>query len=187
MEEESEAATPREAQGMTPVADFAKLSVSAGTLERQEVSTPPVLSPVLEQAAPADVEMAAAEPEEGDVLGHMQLMFGKLKKQLTPGEKARLEELRKQWAKQEKQTKIAEYQAKVLEKQDEKREKAACLAQEHKQQWEKSVRIAEEQDAQLERDTQLQALKEEATHHAFADVPVDSEQERTSDEDLAQQ
>ncbi len=32
-EEESEAAPPREARGTTPVMDFAKLSVSAGTPE----------------------------------------------------------------------------------------------------------------------------------------------------------
>ncbi len=93
MEEESEVAPRREAWGTMPILDFAKLSVSAGTLERQEVSTPPVLSPVPEQAAPADVEMAVAEPEEEDALGEAQLMFGKSEKRLTQGEKARLEEL----------------------------------------------------------------------------------------------
>ncbi len=50
-------------------------------------------------------------------------MFGKLEKHLTPTEKARLEQLNKQWAEQEKQTKIAEYNVKVLEKQNEKRER----------------------------------------------------------------
>ncbi len=92
MEEESEAAPPREAWGTTPIADFAKLSVS--TLERQEVTTPPVLPPMMEQATPADVEMAVEEteemaveePEEGDVLGEAQLMFGKKEKNLMPGE-----------------------------------------------------------------------------------------------------
>ncbi len=84
MEEESEAAPPREAWGTTPVMDFAKLSVSAGTPERQEVSTPPVLPHVSEQAAPADVEMAAEEPEAEGVLGEVQLMFGKSEKRLTP-------------------------------------------------------------------------------------------------------
>ncbi len=83
MEEESEAALPREARGTMPVLDFAKLSVSAGTLEQQGVSTSPVLSPVLEQAAPADVEMAAAEPEAGDILGEVELTFGKPDKDLT--------------------------------------------------------------------------------------------------------
>ncbi len=84
MEEASEAVPPREVWGTTPVLDFTKLSVSAGTPERQEVSTLPVLPPVPEQAALQDIEMAATEPETEDVLGEMELMFGKLKRDLTP-------------------------------------------------------------------------------------------------------
>ncbi len=45
----------------------------------------PVLPPMPEQAAPADVEMAAEEPEEEDVLGDAQVMFGKKEKDLTEG------------------------------------------------------------------------------------------------------
>ncbi len=96
MEEASEAVLPREAWGTTPVLDFAKLSVSAGTPERQEVSTPPVLPPMPEQAAPADVEMAMAEPEVRDVLGEMELRFSKPERHLTLAEKIQYQELKKQ-------------------------------------------------------------------------------------------
>ncbi len=61
MDEDSEAAPPRDARGTMPVMDFARLTVS--TPERWEVTTSPELPPVLpsvpEQAAPANVEMAA--------------------------------------------------------------------------------------------------------------------------------
>ncbi len=97
-----------------------------------------------EQAAPADVKMAAAEPEVGDALGEMELMFSKPERHLTLAEQIQYEELKKQWAEQEQQAKIAEYNVKVQEKQDEKRKKAARLAQEHDQQWEKSARLAQE-------------------------------------------
>ncbi len=96
MEEESEAVQPREARGTTPIADFAKLSVSMP--ERREVTTPLVLPPMPEQAVPADVEMVAEEPGEGDVLGEAQLMFGRKEKDLTQGEWAELKEWRKQWS-----------------------------------------------------------------------------------------
>ncbi len=63
MEMVDEAAPPREARGMTLVADFARLTVSMGMPKRQEVSTLPVMPPVPEQAGPQDVEMAAPEPD----------------------------------------------------------------------------------------------------------------------------
>ncbi len=85
-----------------PVMDFARLMVL--TPERQDVTTPPVLPvlpPVPEQAVPANVEMAAEEPEEEeDVLGDAQMMFGKKEKELMEGERAQLQERRKQWAAQ---------------------------------------------------------------------------------------
>ncbi len=92
MEEESGAAPPRETRGTTPILDFARLTVSM--LERREVTTLLVLPPMPEQAAPADVEMAAEEteetateePEEEDVLGDVQVLFGKEEKDLTQGE-----------------------------------------------------------------------------------------------------
>ncbi len=80
-----------------PVADFAKLSVSAGTPERQEVSTLPVLPPILEQAAPQDVEMAVAEPETEDVLGETELMFGKPHRDLMPAEEVQYQQYQKEW------------------------------------------------------------------------------------------
>ncbi len=55
-----------------------------------------------------------------------------------------------------------EYNAKVVEEQ-------------------KAARLAKEQD------TQVQARKVEATHCALADIPLESNQEWASDEDLAQQ
>ncbi len=117
---------------MTPVLDFAKLSVSAGKPERQEVSTPPVLPPVLEQAAPQNVKMTMTEPEMEDVLGEMELMFGKPERELTLAEKIKYQEYKKQWEEQDKQAKIAEYNAKVQEKQNEanqkKKEEATHLA-----------------------------------------------------------
>ncbi len=115
------------------------------------MSTPSVLLPVLEQAAPADVEMAAAEPEVRDVLGEMELMFGKKRRKKREEEKIKYQELKKQWDEQEQQTKIVEYNTKVKEKQNEanrKKEEAACLA--------------------------------------FADI-VGSDQEKVSDDDLAEQ
>ncbi len=108
MEEESEAAPPREAQGTTPILDFAKLMVSM--LDCWKVTTLLVLLPMPQQAAPADVEMAAEETEEmaaeeleeEDVLGEAQLMFGKEEKNLMQGERADHEEWRKQCAEQKK-------------------------------------------------------------------------------------
>ncbi len=70
---------------------------------------------------------------------------------------------------------------KVQENQDEKRDKAAHLAKAHNQQWEKSTCLAQERDAQLQAQK-----KEEAARLAFADF-VESDQEKTSDDDLAQQ
>ncbi len=75
-----------------PILDFAKLRVS--TPERREVTTLPVLPPMPEQAGPVDVEMAAEEteetateePEEADVLGDAQFLFGKEEKDLMQGE-----------------------------------------------------------------------------------------------------
>ncbi len=82
--------------------DFARLTVS--TPERWEVTTPPVLLPMLpsvpEQDAPADVEMAVEETEEEDIVGDAHMMFGKKGKDLMDGERAQLEERRKQWAAQ---------------------------------------------------------------------------------------
>ncbi len=114
------------------------------------MSTPPVLPPMPEQAAPADIEMAVAEPEVGDILGEAELMFGKPERYLMLAEEIRYQELKKQWDKQEQQTKIAEYNVKLQKKQNEKREKAARLAKEHNQQREKSAHLAQEQDAQLQ-------------------------------------
>ncbi len=89
MEEMSEAVPHIEAQGTMPIANFAKLSVSAGTPERQEVSTPPVLPPVQEQAGPQDVEMVETGPntvvsEEDEA----ELTFGEPSRKLTPAEEA---------------------------------------------------------------------------------------------------
>ncbi len=174
MDEESEAAPPREARGTTPILDFAKLMVSM--LERQEVTTPPVLPPVLEQAAPADVEMAeeeteetaTEEPEEGDVLGDAQFLFGKKDNDLMQGERANLEEWRKQWAAQKKLDAQVEQDAQL---------QAQLQAEEEA----KAARSAKKRDAQVP------AQELEATHHAFADIPLDTEQERMSDEDLDEQ
>ncbi len=137
MEEASEAVPPREAQGMMPVLDFAKLSVSAGTLERQELSTLPVLPPIPEQAAPQDIEMAATEPETEDVLGETQLLFGKLLRELTPAEKIKYQEYKKQWEEQDQQAKIAEYNVKVQEKQNEVNRKKKEEARRKKKKREK--------------------------------------------------
>ncbi len=93
MDKDSRPAPPRDARGTTPVMDFARLMVSMP--ERWKVTTPsvlPVLTPVPEQAAPADVEMAAEEPEEEDILGDAQVMFSKKEKDLMEGERAQLEE-----------------------------------------------------------------------------------------------
>ncbi len=162
MEKVSGAMLPREARGMTPVADFAKLSVSAGTPERQEVSTLPVLPPMPEQAALQDIEMAATEPETEDVLGEMELMFGKPARDLTPAEEVQYQQYKKAWEEQDKrhnqEAKIAEYNVKVQEKQNEvnqKKEAADRLAfgnmfSEPDQQREESAHLAKERDAQLQ-------------------------------------
>ncbi len=102
MEGDSEAAQPREAWGTMPILDFARLRVSM--LDHREVTTPPALlealPPVPEQVAPVNVVMAAdevamEEPEEEDVLGEVQALFGKKEKDLTEDEQAELVEQRK--------------------------------------------------------------------------------------------
>ncbi len=98
MEEMSEAVPPREAWGTMPVANFAKLTVSAGMLEWQEVSTLPVLPPVQEQAGPQDVEMAVTGPdmavlEEEEV----ELTFGEPPWKLTPAEEAKYQRYQDEW------------------------------------------------------------------------------------------
>ncbi len=59
--EQDKTVLPREARGTTPVADFARLTVSMGTPEGQRVSTLPVMPSVREQIAPQDIEMTALE------------------------------------------------------------------------------------------------------------------------------
>ncbi len=121
MEEASETALPREAICTTPVADFAKLTVSMGMPEWQEVSTPPMLPPVPEQVGPQDMEMAAPELDsiilEEEVMPEVSPMeapqpqakkpsqqakspeptFGTPQRRLTPAEEAMLEKYQAQW------------------------------------------------------------------------------------------
>ncbi len=103
MEEMSEVIPPRESRGMTPVADFAKLTVSVGTPEWQEVSTPPVLPPVPEQAGPQDVEMAVPGPntivleEEEAEVALEEPTFGVPRRRLTPAEEVELKKYQAQW------------------------------------------------------------------------------------------
>ncbi len=129
---------------------LARLGVS--TPERQEVTTlpvlPPALPPVLEQAAPVDVEMATEEPEEDDVLGDVQVLFGKKEKDLTKGERAELEGRRKQWA--------------VQKEVDAQVERDAQL----------QAQLQADGEAKAAHSAKKQEAKElEATRGAFEDIP----------------
>ncbi len=72
----------------------------------QEQVAPEEIAP--EQAVPEEVEMAEEEvleeepKERGDILDDVQFLFGRSEKELTEGQRAKLEEQWKQWDAQKK-------------------------------------------------------------------------------------